>query len=100
MKGQPLTTEERWRERVAEHNRSGLSVKEFCKERGFTVWSFYSWRKRLRESGPVRFALVETKGSTETPAALELVLVNGERLRIGKEVNEATLRLVLDTVRR
>src|SRR5215470_5555729 len=38
-----------WRQRIAEHERSGLSVKDFCKERGLTAWSFYSWRKRLRE---------------------------------------------------
>jgi hypothetical protein len=88
-----------WRERIAEHDRSGLSVKEFCKARGVTAWSFYSWRKRLREAGPVRFALLETKAHAEMPACLELVLASGERLRIGKQVNEATLRLVLDAVR-
>ena len=44
---------EMWRERIAEHDRSGLCVKDFCKERGLTAWSFYSWRKRLREAGPV-----------------------------------------------
>ena len=94
-----VTKLEMWRERIAEHDRSGSSIKEFCKERGLTAWSFYSWRKRLREAGPVRFALLETKEYAEMPASLELVLATGERLRIGNQVNEATLRLVLDAVR-
>src|SRR5262245_58050229 len=48
-----------WAERIAAQARSGMSVKQFCKEQGLTEYSFYAWRKRLHESGPVRFALVE-----------------------------------------
>jgi hypothetical protein len=48
-----------WAERIAAQQRSGMSVKQFCKEQGLTEYSFYAWRKRLREQGPVRFALVE-----------------------------------------
>jgi uncharacterized protein (TIGR02265 family) len=28
-----------------------LTVKRFCEERGITQYSFYAWRKRLREQG-------------------------------------------------
>jgi transposase-like protein len=93
---------EMWRERIAEHGCSGLSVKEFCKERGLTAWSFYSWRKRLREAGPVRFALIErgpVRQESALDAQLELVLGSGERLRIGAGVEAATLRLVLEALR-
>ncbi len=91
-----------WAERIAAQQRSGISVKQFCKERGLTEYSFYAWRKRLRENGPVRFALVERsvrrqEGTAE--AALELVLTTGERLRIGTGVDTATLRAVLDVLR-
>src|SRR2546429_7913117 len=48
-----------WGERIAAQQRSGMSVKQFCREQGLTEYSFYAWRKRLREQGPVRFALVE-----------------------------------------
>src|SRR5215471_10726511 len=48
-----------WAERIAAQQRSGRSVKQFCKEQGLTECSFYAWRKRLGENGPVRFALVE-----------------------------------------
>jgi hypothetical protein len=46
-------------ERIEAQRRSGTSVKQFCKERGLTEYSFYACRKRLQEKGPVRFALVE-----------------------------------------
>src|SRR5215467_12259567 len=91
-----------WRERIAEHERSGRSVKDFCKERGLTAWSFYSWRKRLRETGLVRFALVERgplRQESALEAQLELVLASGERLRIGAGVEAATLRRVVETLR-
>jgi putative transposase len=93
---------EEWAERIAAQQRSGISVKQFCKERGLTEYSFYAWRKRLREKGPVRFALVERRGRRqELPAgaALELVLTTGERLRISAGVDGATLRAVLDALR-
>jgi hypothetical protein len=49
-----------WRERIAEQERSGIPVQQFCKERGITEQSFYG-RKRLRKREPARFALVETE---------------------------------------
>lgn len=91
-----------WAERIAAQQRSGMSVKQFCKEQGLTEYSFYAWRKRLQGSGPVRFALVERNARQQehqTEAALELVLATGERLRIGAGVDTATLRAVLDVLR-
>ncbi|HEX3569203.1 MAG TPA: hypothetical protein VHU44_00105 [Acidobacteriaceae bacterium] len=91
-----------WAERIAAQQRSGMSVKQFCKEQRLTEYSFYAWRKRLQESGPVRFALVERSVRRQERMAepvLELVLASGERLRIGAGVDTATLRIVLDVLR-
>jgi transposase len=91
-----------WAERMAAQQRSGMSVKQFCKEQGLTEYSFYAWRKRLQENGPVRFALVERNARRQertAEAVLELVLPSGERLRIGAGVDVATLRVVLDVLR-
>src|SRR5262244_4077446 len=88
-----------WAERIAAQQRSGMSVKQFCKGQGLTEYSFYAWRKRLQEKGPVRFALVERSARRQertAEAVLELVLATGERLRIGAGVDTATLRAVLD----
>jgi hypothetical protein len=94
--------DDQWAERIAEQKRSGLSVKQFCKERGVSEYSFYTWRKRLAKKEPVRFALLERGGARQASAReadLELVLANGERLRIGNGVNAATLRTVLEVLR-
>src|SRR5215471_15464491 len=83
-----------WAERIAAQRRSGKSVKQFCREQGLTEYSFYAWRKRLQESGPVRFALVERRARRQertAEAALELVWATGERLRIGPGVDITTL---------
>jgi hypothetical protein len=93
---------EEWAEHIAAQQRSGISVKQFCKERGLTEYSFYAWRKRLWKKDQVRFALVERRGTRQerpAEAALELVLTTGERLRIGAGVDGATLRAVLDALR-
>jgi len=91
---------DQWRERIAEQERSGVSVRQFCKEQGLPEHSFYGWRKRLRERGLVRFALVERGPTrTEPEVGLELVLASGERLRIGAGVDATTLRTVLEALR-
>ena len=98
----PNSKAEQWAERIAAQQRSGISVTQFCREQGLSGYSFYTWRKRLRETGPVRFALVDRRPRSQeraAEAALELVLVTGERLRIGAGADAATLRVVLDVLR-
>jgi hypothetical protein len=87
-----------WAERIAAQQRSGMSVKQFCKEQGLTECSFYAWRKRLQKKEPARFALVDRRAARQE-AAVELVLATGERLRISAGVDGATLRTVLDALR-
>ena len=74
-----------------------MSVGRFCQEQQITEQSFYVWRKRLRQPEAVRFALVE-RGAAPEPM-LELMLNTGERLRIGRGVDEAALRTVLAALR-
>lgn len=97
------TKADQWCARITEQERSGLSVKQFCKERGLTAWSFYDWRKRLRESAaPVRFALVERRSMKPKPATsadVEIVFAGGEQLRIRSGIDGATLRVVIEALR-
>lgn len=90
-----------WSKLIAEQEASKQQARPFCRERGISEYSFYKWRRRLRQAEPVRFALLETVpvAAAEEDTALELVLRNGERLRIAKGVEAVTLRLVLDAVR-
>ena len=94
----PIPKADEWAERIAAQQRSGISVKQFCKEQGLTEYSFYAWRKRLQKREPVRFALVDRRAARQeqaTDAALDLVLTTGERLRIGTGVDAATCARVL-----
>ncbi len=87
---------EEWRRIIELQEKSGQSVKVFCGERGVGEASFYSWRKRLRQPAPVRFALVEPESRTSNDA-VELVLTSGERIRF--PADPATLRMVLSILR-
>ena len=96
---------ELWRQRVAQQERSGQTVRAFCREHKLQEHTFYTWRRQVGAAPetPVRFALVETtRPGTDAPplshqAPLELVLRSGEKLRIPGDA--ATLRLVLSVLR-
>jgi hypothetical protein len=93
---------EYWAERIAQQERSGLTVQKFCEEQRLTEQSFYLWRKRFRKQPPMRFALVETGPAQRqlgTETGLELVLATGERLRISTGVDPTMLRTVLEVLR-
>ncbi len=63
MEDRPANPEaEEWAERIAAQQRSGMTVKQFCKERGLTEYSFYAWRKRLRRKED-RFGSLWRKGA-------------------------------------
>lgn len=40
-----------WHKQVIAHEKSGLSVAEYCRKQGFSSWSFYINRKKIRSSG-------------------------------------------------
>jgi hypothetical protein len=96
-----------WQRTIGEAARSGLSIREFCRQRKITVSHFYWWQRRLGMSArkglsrklvgcqnPASFALV-TNDPAATDAGIELVLGDGRRLRIHKGVDGETLRSVL-----
>ena len=89
---------ELWRQRIAQQEASGQSIRAYCRGRGLAEHAFYGWRQRLRkQTAPVRFALVETKPTEEEVLPIEFVFASGERLRIPHDA--ATLKLVLAVLR-
>lgn len=95
------SSRKQWTKLIAEQEASGQNVGAFCQARGIKENCFYRWRKRLQHSEPVRFALLEPKEEIGAGApGLELILASGERLHIANGVDAATLRLVLDILRR
>ena len=92
--------QKKWQELIRQQEQSKLSVSAFCRQHGFSDQSFYNWRKRLRASEPVRFALVDANpAGAERFGLLELILASGDRLRIAPGADAATLRAVLSVLR-
>jgi hypothetical protein len=106
--------ERMWRSTIREAARSGMSIREFCRQRKIKESAFYWWQRKLKGHGQRRmvrrrslgkgsvdgqgtFALVSEE-SGELTAGIELVLSDGRRLRIGKGADEETLRKVLAAV--
>lgn len=96
-----------WQRTIGEAARSGISIREFCRQRRLKESQFYWWQRRVKaggkertiakrrtERGAASFALVSEEGGTMA-AGIELVLRDGRRLRISKGVEEETLRAVL-----
>jgi len=105
MKKHDVEKQRYWQRTIGEAARSGMSIREFCRQRQLRESQFYWWQRKLkisrqeRNKPPVRgraasFALVSEDGAS-MPAGLELVLRDGHRLRISQGVQEETLRAVL-----
>lgn len=96
---QAFSTRQKWADLIRLQEQSGAPVKDFCRERGVSEPSFYSWRKRLAAE-PVRFALVDAGGAiAEGNTPMDLLLASGDRLRITSGVDAAALRIVLSVLR-
>lgn len=108
MNGNKSDVEKRlyWRRILEESATSGISMREFCRQRRLKETQSYRQRRMLKSGGQERrverpverergsFALVSEE--VEAMAAdLELVLRDGRRLRIGRGVEEESLRAVL-----
>jgi transposase-like protein len=109
IKSANLDKQRRWEKIIHEATRSGMSISQFCRRNNVKEKQFYWWRRRLgqssarvmrklaRERSQASFALVSDQPSA-LDAGIELVLGDGRRLRIGKGVDEETLRAVLAAV--
>ena len=94
------TRRKKWQELIRQQEQSKVPVAAFCREHGVSDQSFYTWRKRLTVSEPVRFALVDaTVPVTNDKTSIELILAGGDRLRIAPGIDAATLRTVLSLLR-
>ena len=105
MKGKNVEKQRYWQRTIREAARSGMSIREFCRQRQVKESRFYWWQRKLKVDqqerklspggdGRASFALVSEEAGS-IPAGLELVLRDGRRLRISKGVEEASLRAVL-----
>jgi len=69
---------------VKEQEQSGLSITEYCKQKGIRANTFYNWRSKLKEPEP-KFLKVETK------SRVTLELEGGVKLKVSVEDLKAVL---------
>lgn len=120
--GRDLVLERTWRKRMREHERSGLTIRQFCQQEGLVDHQFSWWRSELkrragesratqksrtRTAGPVRkkksskrsmttagsFLPVHVESSL-TPS-VEIVLDQPPRIRVTRGFDAALLREVM-----
>lgn len=87
---------------VAEWERSGLTMNEFCQGRGINPSTLGWWRRELRRRGERKQAveLVEIRPTgSDAERAVEVVLANGIRLRVPAGFEGRWLEEILAVVR-
>ena len=114
-----------WQMAVETWRCSGLSVRKFCKQEGLSEPSFYAWRRKLASGNeadsksdrrrankgtekkapfpgnniPSNDEFICVSVPQETSAAIELVLVTGNKLRINSSADSKTLVNVLTAIK-
>jgi len=122
-KARDATVERRWRRVVVAQGRSGLSVREFCRQSQLTETAFYHWRRELRRRQEERQAsqgqerpqrrrsakpafvavrvagpggdVVGANGDRHTGGRIEIVLSGGRRICVTGVVDRVALAEVV-----
>ena len=43
-----------WRDMLAQHRQSGLTIRDFCRKQGLTESLFYAWRREVKHRRPAK----------------------------------------------
>lgn len=95
----PSKTEARWRQLIAEQERSGRSVREFAEERGISPWSLYGWRSRLGVSGGRRRGRTARRRDVDEAELVAVDVVGGRGRSATTSELEPELLIELGDVR-
>jgi hypothetical protein len=94
-------TKEQWAEQVRKWKASGLTAQQYADREGLNRGTLIWWKSRLRRevSAPTFIEVtVPTRHPCIDEERIEIELTNGVRLRVGKAVDAAQLRLVLSAL--
>ena len=90
--------EQQWRRAILGYQKSGLSVRAYCARHNLSEASFYLWRRKLQDRGPVvAFVPVEV---AEAPAGkrssgVEVLLQGERRIQLAPGFDVTTLQRVV-----
>lgn len=96
--------EARWRQILARHGKSGLSVRAFCQRDRLPESAFYAWRRTIhqrdaqREAVPAFVPLVVQTDATAGDGAVIMELRGGRVLRLPLSMPPAQLAAVIHAV--
>jgi len=79
-----------WRKSIDQQQRSGLSIREFCRQHGLTEPSFYAWRGELKRRRTARAEKSRANAATSNRGNGNRTNADGGRTRF------ASVRLVPD----
>jgi transposase len=89
-----------WRSVLARWERSGLSVRTFCRTEGLNQGTFYWWRRELnrRDQPQPAFLPVRILPERAEPASgnIQVVLANGRAVRVSAGFDPQTLVRVVE----
>jgi hypothetical protein len=96
-----------WRDAISRWQRSGQTIRGFCREHGLSEFSFYAWRRTIArrdeslacvtavDREPVFVPVRLTPTATVAAVPLELVLSSGRIVRVSPGFDAATLQALL-----
>jgi hypothetical protein len=87
---------QRWAQHLADFDRSGLSVAQFCDSIGCSIPTFYNWKRKLG-AAPTQPAFLRVQSVDASDSAIEIKLPSGVLLRLPLSAI-ASLSDVLDQV--
>jgi hypothetical protein len=92
----------RSREQIAELVRgfkvSGLTQRKFCEDRGIALSELQRSLKIVRRASEPKLMPVQIEAAEQTDGALELIISEGYRIKIGAGFCAATLRRLLEVL--
>lgn len=100
------TREAYWRKHVEARERSGQSVREYCRARGLSESGFYFWKRELkrRDEGAASNgsapAFAEVRVAAAQEALIEIAFAGARRVQVHPGFDEETLARVLAVVER
>ena len=91
-------SEDEWREIIMDYERSGLTQEVFCRDGGMSSSAFSKWRNRLKAKEQVTkngFIELRPKPSGDTSKIYEIILTNGQVLKLGSSYRSAEVKELL-----
>jgi transposase-like protein len=86
---------------LTQYEASGLSLIDFAREHGLSPWTLYGWRRKLGrsrrrrragvEDGEAGFVAVDVVGAAASTSEIEVLLADGMRVRVPRDVAIARL---------